>query len=242
VAAVSDRSTVRLRGQPSVLTGQVILPEAGPRLVPIQLSLDDRATTTVLGHLLPVGTGGLCTVEISLPTWTAPGSYRGTMRVGDEERHVVVDVDAKPRLRAEPRLLTVRARPRETARVEVLLSNEGNVTAEVRRAYAFALYDPSTVELATATAFLSKETTGQGFTDQLVAKLREGFAGMARLKVDEGAGPLPPGDGRPIEATLHLPDGLRSGRTYEGTWRIDALGYNVVVEALDGTATEEIPR
>jgi hypothetical protein len=242
VAAVSDRSSLRLRGHPGGLAGHLVWPGAGPQLVTVQLAVDAGGPTPVVGHILPVGAKGLCSLEITLPTWTPPGSYQGTVRVGDEERRIVVDVEPRPRLQVEPRLLSVRGRPKDRVQAEVTISNTGNVVSEVRGAYLFALYDPSALERATARAFLSGETTSQGFNDQIVTGLREGFAGMVRLKVDAGAGPLEPGDSRSLQATLHLPDGLRAGQTYEGTWRIDSLGYNVEVEATDGAAPEENPR
>ncbi len=243
MAAVSDRSSaVRLRGHPGGLAGHLVWPEVGPQLVTVQLALGEPKETPVVAHVLPVGGKGLCSLEITLPTWTPPGSYQGTVRVGDEERRIVVDVEPRARLQVAPRLLSLRGRPKDRVQAEVQLSNVGNVATEVRGAYLFALYDPSTLERATARAFVSGGTTSLEFGDEMVAGLREGFAGMVRLKVDAGAGPLEPGDGRSLQVTLHLPEGLRSGQTYEGTWRIDSLGYNIEVEAADGTAPEETPR
>jgi hypothetical protein len=74
---------------------------------------------------------------------------------------------------------------------------------------------------------------------RVAAELSDGYAGTVRLKVDHGTGSLEPGASRELRATLHLPDHLLSGRTYEGTWRIANLGYNVEVETADGNPSQE---
>jgi hypothetical protein len=145
----------------------------------------------------------------------------------------------------EPRRLVVRGRSKQVVAAEVTLSNVGNTAYDVRGVAMFALYDPSSLERATAKAFQStgraaKCGVEERFVDRLAAELREGYGGNVRLKVETGAGPLEPGDSRAAQVSLHLPDGLQPGRVYEGVWRIADLGYNVAVDTGGGTSEENL--
>jgi len=239
VATRDHASPVRLRGRPGALAGHLALPDSAPAMVTVNLALGDRTPTPVTAHVVRIGAKGLSGLRLDLPRWTPPGSYHGTVTVGDHERRVVVDVEPRPKVRMSPKRLLLRGRPKEAVTTEVVVSNVGNVACEVRGAYAFALFDPSSLERATQRAFQSSARGDESFIARVAAELSDGYAGTVRLKVDHGTGSLEPGDSRELRATLHLPDHLLSGRTYEGTWRIANLGYNVEVETADGNPSQE---
>jgi len=240
VAVRDHASPVRLRGRPGALAGHLVLPDSAPAMVTVNLALGDRTRTPVRAHVVRIGAKGLSGLRLDLPRWTPPGSYEGTVTVGDQERRVVVDVEPRPKVRMSPRRLSVRGRPKDAVAVEVVVSNVGNVACEVRGAAAFALFDPSSLERATQRAFQSSGRGEERFIDRIAAELSEGYAGTVRLKIDHGAGTLEPGDSRELHATLRLPEHLLAGRTYEGTWRIGPLGYNVEVETADGRSQEDV--
>jgi hypothetical protein len=240
VATRDHSSPVRLRGRPGALAGHLALPDSAPAMITVNLALGDRTPTPVTAHVVRIGAKGLSGLRLDLPRWTPPGSYEGTVKVGDHERRVVVDVEPRPKVRMSPRRLSLRGRPKEAVTAEVVVSNVGNVACDVRGAYVFALFDPSSLERATQRAFQSSARGEERFIDRIAAELSEGYAGTVRLKVDQGAGPLEPGDSRELRATLRLPDHLRSGRTYEGTWRIGTIGYNVEIETADGESQEDV--
>lgn len=240
MATRDHASPVRLRGRPGGLAGHLALPDSAPSMVTVNLALGDRTPTPVTAHVIRIGAKGLSGLRLDLPRWTPPGSYHGTVTVGDHERRVVVDVEPRSKVRMSPKRLVLRGRPKEAVTTEVVVSNVGNVACEVRGAYVFALFDPSSLERATQRAFQSSARGDESFIVRIAAELSDGYAGTVRLKVDHGTGTLEPGDSRELRATLRLPDQLRSGRTYEGTWRIGTIGYNVEIETADGESQEDV--
>jgi hypothetical protein len=242
MATVSDRGPLRLRGAPGTLGGTLVLPDAPPA-VDVKLALEGKQLTPVPAQVVRIGAKGLSSLRVDLPRWTPPGRYQGTVTIGDREQRITVEVEPAQLVRVEPRRLVVRGRAKQVVAAEVTLSNVGNTPYDVRGAAMFALYDPSSLERATAKAFQATARDAQErFVDRLAAELRDGYGGNVRLKVEAGAGVLEPGESRNVQVSLHLPDGLQPGRLYEGVWRIADLGYNVAVDAGGGGTSEESPR
>jgi hypothetical protein len=239
MATVGRGGAVRLRGRPGALTGPLALPESAAAIGTVKLALGAATPTPVTAHVVRIGAKGLSNLRLDLPRWTPPGSYEGVLQLGDEEQRVVIDVEPRPKLRMSPRRLSLTGRPKDVVKASVTLANVGNVPCEVRGVAVFALFDPSSLERATQRAFQSSGSGEERFLDRLAAEVSDGYAGTVRLKVESGAGQLEPGDSRDLEVTLNLPDGLKAGRTYEGTWRIGNLGYNVEVSTPNGTPPEE---
>jgi hypothetical protein len=244
MATVANRGPLRLRGAPGMVGGTLVLPDAPP-VVDVKLALEGKQLTPVPAQVARIGAKGLSSLRVDLPRWTPPGRYQGTATIGAREERITVDVEPVQLVRVEPRRLVVRGRSKQVVQAEVTLSNVGNTSYEVRGVAMFALYDPSSLERATAKAFQSSgQSTKRGvedrFVDRLAAELREGYGGNVRLKVETGAGPLEPGESRAVQASLHLPDGLQPGRVYEGVWRIADLGYNVAVDTGGGISEESV--
>jgi hypothetical protein len=239
VATTGRGGAVRLRGRAGALAGHLALPDSAPAIGTVKLALGAAKPTPVTAHVVRIGAKGLSSLRLDLPRWTPPGTYEGTLELGDQEQRVVVEVEPRPKLRASPRRLMVAGKPKAVVSADVTVSNVGNVACEVRSAAVFALFDPSSLERATQRAFQSTATSDERFLDRLAAEVSDGYAGTVRLKVDAGAGVLEPGDSHELRVTLHLPDGLQAGRIYEGVWRIGNLGYNVQVETTDGKPPEE---
>ncbi len=239
MATAGRGQAIHLRGRAGALAGHLALPDSAPAIGTVKLALGAATLTPVMAHVVRIGAKGLSSLRLDLPRWTPPGTYQGTLQLGDQEQRLVVEVEARQKLRMSPRRLSLRGAPKAAVSAEVTLSNVGNVACEVRGAAVFALFDPSSFERATQRAFQSSARSDERFLDRLAAEVSEGYAGTVRLKVDSGAGMLEPGDSRDLRVTLHLPELLAAGRTYEGVWRIGTFGYNVEVETANGTPPEE---
>ncbi len=229
-----------MRGAPGMVGGTLVLPALdAPPVVAVRLTLEGKTATAIPAQVERIGAKGLSRVRLDMPRWTPPGTYEGTVTIGDQQRRIAVEVEPVQLVRVEPRRLVVRGGPKEVVAAEVTLANVGNAPYDVRGAAMFALYDPSSLERATAQAFQATARGKERFVDRLATALGDGYGGNVRLKVEAGAGRLDPGESRAVRVSLHLPEGLQRGRVYEGVWRIADLGYNVAVDTGAGRTVGE---
>lgn len=161
---------------------------------------------------------GHSTVRL-LPAQPLPaGLYRGRLDVRGEAMDAEVEVLGKARARPYPPRLELQSRGE--AEVTVDLLNTGNVDLEVDEAYAIPLESTGTLGRAIVAGIATKDGGVQRWgvaADSIAASQ----AGVARLAVREGAGPVRPGEARRIVAVVRLPGQLKAGMTYVGSWRLD---------------------
>lgn len=193
------------------------------------------------GRVLQVSasaTGDREVLRTFVPRATAPGRYQGTVTVDGVERNAIFEVEPEPFLRIVPDRLQLSAAAGERLTREVTILNLGNVAVEVRGAYAFGLFDVGGVERAVARTIGGEGGEGRS-ADRFVGMLADEHGGMVRVRVEEGAGNVEPGETRNLTVVFHLPDRLRAGHTYWGTWPIEYLRYYVRVHTTRGEAREE---
>jgi hypothetical protein len=244
MAAGAD-TPLRFRGGPTALAAALAAPlPASAAAAPVDVAARAAESPSPrLSLALPAERASRLVVadrvaRLDVPRDTPPGSYEGTLEIGGETRSVVVDVEPEPFLRLVPPRLVLTAAAGARVPVELALVNLGNVAVEVRGAYAFGLFDVVGVERAIARTFVGEKTEG-GSADRLVDALGEEHGGMVRARVEQGAGSVEPGETRALTVTLALPDRLRAGHTYWGTWPLDYLRYYVRVTcAGDGPAAD----
>ena len=54
--------------------------------------------------------------------------------------------------------------------------------------------------------------------------------GLALIRVQEGSGPLAPGEFRNLKLQMSLSDAIKPGHAYSGTWAVANLRYPVRLE------------
>ncbi|HEY6292706.1 MAG TPA: hypothetical protein VI455_14245 [Terriglobia bacterium] len=192
---------------------------------------------SIVVHPIPVGTSAT-RLRLVLPESMPPGAYRGTVQVGDSRYPILAEVEAYPHLRLSPTRLSLEAAASSEVEVELTVVNGGNVICEVGRAYALGLFDKDGLNRGTAAAFQEDSPRGQERVGRLMDEFAEGYGGFLRMKVEEGAGPLEPGQLRNLRLKLKMPDRLKAGRSYFGTWSFHNLAYQVTVRAMGREAGE----
>jgi hypothetical protein len=222
---------LRFRGAPAGLEGFAPTesvagtPEAGAATLRLP-SVAELASLPVEASPLA---GGTSYVRLSLPPATPPGTYDGTLRVGDGEVPVVAEVEPYPSLQLAPTQLQLEAEPGADVEAHVTALNDGNVPLEIAAADAFGLFDVRGAERSIRAAFTADTEQGERRIDRLVDELAGSHGGLVRVKVAEGAGPLAPGELRPLRLVFRVSETLERGQTYSGTWPLHSLRYYVRV-------------
>ncbi|MBX6320845.1 MAG: hypothetical protein IRY94_03370 [Rhodospirillaceae bacterium] len=239
MAAARDHGGAMIRGHPGRLAGVVPLGLAVDAQGELQL-LDEAGNPVgapVLAAVRPSGAEGLARVKFRLDSTLAPGRYRGRLVVHGDPHVVMFDVEALPRLRAEPPMLRLRAPAGSTASATLTLFNRGNVAVEVPERAVVGVFDDEGMENAIARAYRSESDDGLEILKRFVEGLRAGYGNMLNLQVTEGAGPLAPGTARTLRVSLPVPERLRARHTYSGFWSLANLNYTVEI-TVAGEAQE----
>jgi hypothetical protein len=221
---------IRFRGTPSELSAKIRDWDA-----PSGLAV--RLKQGAIGKALPEeliarrGRGeGSQEVRLRLPRHTPPGAYEGVVDTAEGERPVRIEVEPEIELDIVPGQLLLTGAPGERVSTELTLSNLGNVTVEIRRAYQLGLYAIGGLERAIRRAF-AEPGEAQG-ANRVFDHMADEHGGLVRIEIGEGAGDLEPGMVRDLSVTFRLPDGLDPARTYAGTWALYDLRYYVQVMPL----------
>jgi hypothetical protein len=225
---------VRFRGTPTSLAALVgaaaqVAPEH-----PIRLAVPEKAVLSGGRELRALAAGDDGVLRLHLPRATPPGTYQATMALAGEEREVEITVEPEVFLRFFPERLILSAAAGEHVPVSLTLLNLGNVSVELRGAYAFGLFDVGGVERAIARMVGAHE--GARRIDVFTDAVAEEHGGMVRIKVESGEGELPPGESRELRLSLHVPPGLREGHSYWGTWPLYNVRYYVRITGRSGSA------
>jgi len=239
VAKADQAQLLRFRGSPRAIEALIPMgmPEAAERRLAVDLEVEAERKPPIVVHPIPMGASAT-RLRLVLPESTPPGTYKGTVQVGDARYPIEAQVDAYRHLRLSPSRLSLEAAAGSEVEVELTVVNGGNVTCEVGRAYALGLFDKDGLNRGTAAAFQEDAPRGQERVGRLMDEFAEGYGGFLRMKVEEGAGPLDPGELRNLKLKLKMPDRLKAGRNYFGTWSFHNLAYLVTVRATGGEAGE----
>jgi hypothetical protein len=234
---VETYAALRVRGVPHRLVTVSPIAVSAAEWAPISLK---SLPEPFLALIAPSGTGAAGQVKFRLPPTTPPGSYQGTILVGGEERPIEIVVEPHTNLAVQPDSVTLIAQPGSQASVELSVLNHGNVLAEIRRGYALGFVDVHALDHGLDEA--ARATPGEGVkrVDVLFDELARGSGGVARLELEEGYGPLAPGDARSLRARFALPKELRPGHTYTARLRIEDAAFSIRAEIPRGSTGKEV--
>jgi hypothetical protein len=224
--AQADSGVVQLRGRPQDLVGIFRAAAAIPRRVVVccrelpgtdgPVDVRGRVTREV---------DGLLTLRTKLAATTPPGRYACTLRVGEDERPVVIEVEPHPRTRLLADAVDAAGVAGSVHTLTTTVVNLGNVALDVEPLANVRLTDGDLVD-----AVLSA-VAAQSDSDERLRAFADGLAssdgGTVELRVTKGTGTLDPGATREVSAAFVMPSGLRPGRVYAGNWTIGETRYTV---------------
>lgn len=222
-------------GPPRRASARVPSDAAFGRTVPVVIRMGNELRRLRADVRLPgVGTGA-GEVRLHLPPETPPGRYTGHASVDGEDREVVVVVEPLLRLRVRPEQTILEAAPGSRPEFSIEVTNAGNVAWQVPKAAAFDMDASEGQDRALGRALRARLDPGERRVDRFFEELRESHGGEAQVEVVRGAGALEPGATRAVHCRILLPDMMRPGESYEGTWDLDAAMHTIIV-AVAGTA------
>jgi hypothetical protein len=228
MAAVSaNLGALRLSGSPRRLTlTSAALADAESGELAVPESLADFAGGRTVAVPIRRKRGDV-RVKLRLAANTPPGSYAAQLRVGDKSLPVTIDVAPSQRLRIHPSSADFVGDAKATADVVLTLHNRGNVPIEVPERLTVGMYDDEGLETAFADTYRQDTDDPLKLLGNWIIKLREGYGGLMRIRVTEGAGAVPPGAERRLTLQATFQDGLRAGHTYHGVWVLGPVNFRV---------------
>jgi hypothetical protein len=172
---------------------------------------------------------GIARLWFSLPSYTPPGLYSGQAKIGASNFPVAVSVDAHEKLVLSPPHLNLIAGASAKMTTQLTLANAGNVVCDIRKAHAFGLFDEEGAERAVGAALRQTTARGRDKLDHLMDSFAAEHAGVVKVVVEEGGGPIAPGEIHELRLRLTFPDNMKAGRTYTGTWVLFNLSHQIRV-------------
>jgi hypothetical protein len=226
-----ERNKLHFKGAPSRMTAILASSKAatakGGRLV-----LSDREPLPLTVRIQPTSPA-IALLSFRLPKSTRPGSYVGSAEVGGIQMPVVIDVEARPRLRFYPPKVALHGAQGARLRVELTVVNLGNVDATFEKESTFCIFDNRGVDAAFYQALTEKEIDGRRRIDRVMDELAESHGGLVRAVILEGAGQLAPEETRDLVVEFQFSHRMRPGQTYRGAWTISDSALEVEIRAIE---------
>jgi hypothetical protein len=221
---------LRLFGPPNRLsfTGPE-LGESDSCAVILPDSLQRYAEARAVPLAVRTGRTGAKGLRMRLARTTPPGRYAAELQVSGKSYPLTLDVASAPRLRIFPLSADFEGKSGETAEAEVNFANDGNVEITVPETVAVGIYDDHGIEAAFADTYRQDSDNAEVLVGHWLRKLREGYGGLLKLQIVEGAGALEPGQQRVIKIATRLPKKLKPRHSYHGIWEFGPVFYRIGV-------------
>jgi hypothetical protein len=229
---------IHIRGTPPSLFSILQLEDAspGPLTLELQLPLIKRNASLPTAKLSRIKGTDLARCKLRLDRMTPPGIYKGTVEIQKQHIPLVVEVESRRQLRLFPKYANLEASRGSQQKFRLTMINAGNVPFEIPKLSAFGLYDQMGVDTAVGKVFNKKSAEHGSLVEHLMQQLQQGYGGIVKLDLGQGAGELNPGEVRELEIDIHIPDDVVPGRPYWGLWKI--CDYNFKFE-IDITAAAD---
>jgi hypothetical protein len=249
-----------LAGQPETLEGVIPLRNPGESRVVLRMARLRGDLVNERGEILPgrdhpirpivlrPGQARRATVNLGIEPQTPPGEYRGEVEVSGQVRPVVVHVTESILLDVTPTPVVVENRPGETMTKRVVFHNGGNVPLDIGEIGGVPL-DDELLECRSLRAALGqwedRGGTVEGFLAESIRQAREILRRAGVLRVHNPTPvTLEPGDVRPIDLEIRVPDGLDKRTRYQGSAALYTadLEFTVVPSRERAVSGDEAPR
>lgn len=230
---------IRVRGKPPNLSAA--LPLTSSQVQAISVSLDTPSKSAIkhafkstqpLIRVTPESDAGISRLHLRLPRTTPPGTYSGTVKIEEHDQPIVIEVEPRKRISFSPKQTTICCKSGERIELCFTMINMGNVPLTIPKVSGFGLYQKQGMDHAVGAAFHKQLSEGERRIDSFMEALHDGYGGVVKLKIQEGAGILDPGDSREVTVVLQIPSQTVPGNEYWGLWSIYDYNYKIEIELL----------
>ncbi len=233
-----NNAGIRIRGTPPNLFAALKTKAAQAQAISITLDTPDSATRKAFERnppevqTTPASDLNFTRLHLRLPKTMPPGTYHGTVEIENHKQELEIEVEPKKRLSIIPKRTEVNCAPGERVEFCVTLINRGNVSLSIPKVSGFGLYNKKGLDMAVGTAFQKKPEKDESRIDSFMDALQQGYGGVVKLNIQEGAGSLEPGDMREIKIIMHVPSQLSTGNEYWGIWTLHDYNYKIEIDVL----------
>jgi hypothetical protein len=246
MAVQQSTPTLSFRGTPILIEGLVPFEYRhilGGAAVRVSLAGRDKKGGPEPLNVQTLPSGPATLVRFSVSENTPAGSYTGELQAGESRFPMVVEIEGRRQLQVTPSRFSLVASPGTQVTVDIAAVNGGNVPVEIAEAGGFGLFDVQGADRAIGEALRSDEAAslkGERRVDRLIEHFANEHGGLVRVQFREGAGLLAPGEFRALKVLLRMPDGIKPGRAYSGTWPVGNLRLSVYVDVPGYVESKEV--
>jgi hypothetical protein len=236
---MQDTATIHFRGAPTDIEG--LVPIAFQDVVSVGLPLLYMSMPQSKNQGEPFSAqvesaGQSATLlRFSLPE-TPPGTYEAMTLIGTNRYATVIEVVARPLLVVSPSHLSLQSSPGSETDADLSIVNAGNVTCDIPKALKLGLLDQRGPERAFGMALREHAKDGYERINRFTEELANSHSGQVSVVVQEGSGPLGPGELRRLRISLRVPDRLKAGQLYSGTLMLLNLSYYIEIQVISEAA------
>jgi hypothetical protein len=175
---------------------------------------------------------------------TPPGEYRGELKVGGRTHPLVMHVAEAVRLRVSPDQIVIDQSAGATVFKRVVLSNEGNVPLTIGEIGGVMLGEELMLCLGLRATIATVNDKTQPLEELFAEIVRDDARAITRqvgsLEVNNPAAPvvLQPGEVRPLDLEIRLPDNLKSNSRYRGRLPLYTSDLEFVIVPVSDSSKE----
>jgi hypothetical protein len=167
---------------------------------------------------------------------TKPGTYSGSVRYGETERRVVVEVLESWNLTVAPNRLSLKIRHGEPLSRTVLIRNIGNMPYTLRRANFLPLFQNGGVHTSIFEALKAGGPEGyEKVLDEFMRRMSEKEMESAKIRISSERPVIEPGSSVEAELEITLPAELKRNHLYLGHVSFENAELVIDLEVLNGT-------
>lgn len=197
--------------------------QAGAASIRIRGRSDTEAIPAVI-----VADRGETHLRVFLADGFPPGTHPAEMQIGQQTYELDIEVEPNSLVWIDPAGLALSGPPGGNVSTTFSIENRGNVPIDLPDTAVMGAFANDGLATALASTFEMDDADPQHLLGHFVLRLRDGYAGLVRMRFGNAETPLHPGDRRTIKVNATLPAKMKNGRNY--FYVLEYAGLNIAVQ------------
>ena len=230
---------LRFSGAPTRLLATVEYAEQVPPATACRVKLRDDGSLPLYVRRLRSKEPFVSIMSFRLPKSTPPGTYKGSIELGEQQIPIEVEVEPRTSLRFIRPEFVQAVKPGAKVTTKLVLINRGNVDVDIPREDKFCVFDDGGIARAMYQGLVEEDGDGEHRINRIVDELAKAHGGLVRVTVTEGSGRLAPEEVRELTVEFLFSRRLIGGHTYRGTWPVSEASLDVKIDVAGESEGEE---